>query len=411
MRAALYSHDSVGLGHVRRNLALAGALATSDDGERVGGLVITSQPSATVAGTPGGWDWLVLPGIRPSSDGYAARDLDLEPPAVARLRGALVASALEEYRPELLIVDRHPFGASGELRDTIERLRRQPDAPRIVLGLRDVLDEPRRATAEWEDAGGAGRVADAVDEVWVYGDPAVHDPVASGEIPAELAEKVSFTGYLSLGRRSAWTPQRRDPFVLTMVGGGSDGASLAGTVATIAPPRGVRSLIVTGPQMPSEHVEHLRRIAVAGVDVVRQVPDALALVQRAEAVVCMAGYNSLAEVMSTRVPALVVPRHQRRQEQRIRAAALARHGVVAALDPEEADRGAIRRWLHGAVGRRVDRTGLRRDGLAVVPSLARGLVAGHPDGRRGLPLDAATTADNGTPSTGPTTREATAHVR
>jgi hypothetical protein len=84
-RIALYSHDSVGLGHVRRNLALAHALnATLPEltGEPVSGLLITGHSDATTFPIPDGWDWLVVPGLTKGAEGYEARHLHLAMPAL-----------------------------------------------------------------------------------------------------------------------------------------------------------------------------------------------------------------------------------------------------------------------------------------------------------------------------------------
>ena len=55
---------------------------------------------------------------------------------------------------------------------------------RCVLGMREVLDTPQVAAAEWDRIGGAAAVAHYYNAVWVYGDPSVYDPVATGEVPA-----------------------------------------------------------------------------------------------------------------------------------------------------------------------------------------------------------------------------------
>ncbi|WP_229116414.1 hypothetical protein [Parenemella sanctibonifatiensis] len=76
---ALYSHDSVGLGHARRNRALAYALAEqlpALTGRSVRGLLIAGHPEAGRDSLPAGWNWLVLPGVTTGTDGYFPRHLD-----------------------------------------------------------------------------------------------------------------------------------------------------------------------------------------------------------------------------------------------------------------------------------------------------------------------------------------------
>src|SRR5699024_12712743 len=131
-------------------------------------------------------------------------------------------------------------------------------------------------------------------------------------------------------RRSS-APER--PFVLTVLGGGSDGAALARLAARSRPPRGHRHLLITGPQMPDDEIAELRALAetanrattahrAAGAaaaegtpTALRSAPDVPELIAEAASVVSLGGYNTLAEVMATTTPALVVPRTRRRQEQ------------------------------------------------------------------------------------------------
>lgn len=392
---AMYSHDSVGLGHARRNRALAFALAADlprITGQRVRGLLIAGHPDATKDTLPQGWDWLVLPGFTRTADGYASRKLTMSVERLTELRSATVAAALESVSPDLFIVDRHPFGVGGELKPALQMLRDRGTA--TVLGMREVLDTPEVAAAEWSRAG-TEAVAEAYDTLWVYGDPAVYDPVASGEIPAELANRVRFTGYLSHGRpddpMGVGSVRAEQPYLLTMVGGGSDGGAVGLAAARAEVPPGHRHIILTGPQMPAEdHRAIVEAVEASGangratgaegpvVRVQRYAPHVPKLVRDAAAVVCMAGYNSLAEVMATTTPALVVPRNTRRAEQPRRAAALAAAGAVDMLTADELTSRALTAWFAGASGRRSPRDGVDLDGLTRVGDLAASAIGAGP---------------------------------
>ncbi|GAA3279740.1 glycosyltransferase family protein [Nesterenkonia halobia] len=413
---ALYSHDSVGLGHARRNRAVAHTLAAGlprITGHRVRGLLIAGHPGAAADSLPPGWDWMVLPGFSPAAEGYTARHLEMSSAQLSRLRRSAVAAAVESLEPDLFIVDRHPFGIDGELTPALDQLRRR--GTRCVLGLREVLDSPEAASREWA-AVGAGAVADSYDAVWVYGDPSVHDPIAAGEVPPALADRAEFTGYLSRDRpsddapapvpsRSAEQsagPVRADgssvgavdgavdpadvivgspvPYVLTTVGGGSDGGRLAAAAAAADVPAGHRHVIITGPQMPDQDHDAVVRAAAANrqqipgptdrIRVERRSAHMLQLIREAKAVVSMCGYNSAAEILDTTTPALFVPRSARRAEQPRRAASLAAAGAAEMLDAAEADGEAIGDWFAGSVSRRVSRERIDRDGLSRLPEIA-----------------------------------------
>ncbi|GAA2069450.1 glycosyltransferase [Aeromicrobium halocynthiae] len=376
-RILLYSHDSVGLGHVTRNLEIAHALAgglPELTGRPVTGLLVTGQASATERAMPVGWDWLVLPAVSRTGDGYAPRHLRTGLDELTSMRSGLIGAAIAELGPDLLVIDRHALGVERELEPALTRLRAQHPHCRVVLGLREVLDSPDVVAREWERIGGVGTVRRHVDEIWVYGDPQVHDPVATGEVPAGLAHLVRHTGYLSHGRHGGLldgsSERPADPFLLTVLGGGSDGAELAQLAARAAVPAGHEHLLVTGPQMSQEDRVRVQACATPRTRVVEAVPDAARLVREAAAVVSMGGYNTVCELLATSTPSLVVPRVRRRHEQLIRARSLADRGLVDLLHPETATSHAISTWWSRVTGHHVERGDIDLDGLARVPRLA-----------------------------------------
>jgi predicted glycosyltransferase len=348
LRVALYSHDSVGLGHTRRNLAIAHALSTALPaltGRRVSGLLVTGERTATGYPAPEGWDWVVMPGIHKRDGRYAPRTLNVGMDRLMGVRSSVVDGVLGSFRPHLAVVDRHAFGVDGELVGPLANLRRDNPDCRLVLGLREVLDSPSAAAAEWARVG-VERVAEAFDELWVYGDAGVHDPVAGGEIPDALADRVRFTGYLSAGRHCAEPAgDMARPYLLTMAGGGSDGYAMTRAAAAARVPAGHRHLVVTGPQMPAELREKVRAAAAPGTRVLASVPDGLAYIRSAAAVVVMGGYNTVCEVLGSAAPALVVPRVAPRTEQLVRGRSLEARGAVRVLHPDLLCAEAIGDWF------------------------------------------------------------------
>ncbi len=380
LRIVLYSHDSTGLGHVRRNLALAHHLSLALPrllGRPVAGLLATGLPQASRFPLPDGFDWLALPGVTKGAGGYRPRHLAASMKSLIDLRSHLLEAALVRYRPDLVVLDRHPLGVRKELRSPLRKLRRRSPQTRVVLGLREVLDAPKVAAREWNDLGEDDLLGDLIDEVWVYGDPSVHNPAATGEVPAPLTDRVRFTGYLAHGRDLNPVPSAWDaaiPFVLTTVGGGSDGADLARVAAAAPVPDGHTHLVVTGPQMASEDRESVVELAGPRTRIIESVNGLSPHIATASAVVSMGGYNSVCEILATDTPALVVPRETPRTEQLIRARSLARVGAIDLVREGELAPEAVGEWLSAAVTRRTDRSTLLRDGLARVPHLVAALL-------------------------------------
>ena len=93
-RIALYSHDALGLGHVRRSLSLARAFSEFVPSPDI--LVLSGAQEAAVLPRPPGCDVVGLPGlVKRGRERYAARDLLGVPPAELRaLRSGVITAAL-----------------------------------------------------------------------------------------------------------------------------------------------------------------------------------------------------------------------------------------------------------------------------------------------------------------------------
>src|SRR5262249_46221371 len=150
--------------------------------------------------------------------------------------------------------------------------------------------------------------------------------------------RVAFTGYLDQTPRVVYpgvtSRQPLDcfsanrPLIVCLVGGGQDGASIARTFVRALPSRGVTGVVLAGPFMPSRDRTALVRLAAANpnVHILDFIPEADLLIQRADRVVAMAGYNTVCSLLSFGKKALLVPRVAPRVEQRIRAQRLQQLG-------------------------------------------------------------------------------------
>lgn len=376
LRVVLYSHDSVGLGHQRRNLAIAHALSRhlpELTGRPVTGLLLTGV-ERVVGHLPPAFDVVRLPGISKGGLGYTPREVDVPMPDLIDVRRAILSGAINAFTPDLVVVDRHAFGVDEELLEPLQQLGAELPGTQVVLGLREVLDEPEVAQAEWERVG-TDRVRELFDAIWVYGDESVTDLRRTGAVPEELHDLVVHTGYLSLGRTTrSFLRELVRPYILTMVGGGHDGADLCRAAAQADVPEGMRHFVVAGPQMSGEERSTLDELAGPRTEILDEVPEGLLAIRSAEAVACMGGYNTVCEVLSTDRPALVVPREAPRFEQLIRATSLERTGAVDVLRVGDLTPESLGAWFAANAAGSVDRRHLRRDGLAEVGRQAATLL-------------------------------------
>jgi predicted glycosyltransferase len=378
-RFLFYSHDGLGLGHVRRNLCVANALA--ELAPRASVLVATSAEEVERFGTPPRVDFLKLPGLRKIDNGhYAARRLGLSWEDVRSLRANLLAAAVYSFRPTVILADRHPLGVCGELEHALEAARES--GARTALGLRDVLDEPDAVRAEWEAHGVFERIDELYDRVLICGQPDVFDPSRVYSFPGRVAAITRFCGYV-VAPAEGLRPSRgqSDPFwagdgrprVLAAAGGGEDGFTLLETFIEAAAGMPWKSAVVSGPQCEPERARRLRALAEdAGVAFRRFVPALASHFPSVDALVSMGGYNTLTEAAASGVSTVCVPRVHPRREQLIRARAFARRGLVKLLPPANLAADSLRVAVGAALddrrgnGRRVrplDVAGARRAAL------------------------------------------------
>jgi predicted glycosyltransferase len=340
----LYSHDTLGFGHLRRNMMLAERLKALDPSPEV--LLISGSCEAGAFDLPEGVDLLTLPAYAKQSCGnYVPRRLSMELAELRDLRAEIIRAALKRMRPHLFIVDNVPLGAQGELEPALRWLARE-GAGRRVLGLRDVLDDRRSVRTQWLRDRSVEAVNSYFTDVWVYGDPTVHDPVSEYGLGAAIRARVRHTGYLLRPAPSERVVLDR-PYVLCTVGGGRDGAALCEAFLQAPLPDGWRGILVTGSQLDGEDRARIEAAQKARPDIQRRrfVPDLMPLMAGAEAVVTMGGYNSICELLRLGRPALVVPRVRPRREQLVRAERFAALGLLDLLHPDRLSPAAIGAWL------------------------------------------------------------------
>jgi predicted glycosyltransferase len=359
MRILLYSHDTFGLGHLRRNLAIAGRLSHALPGASL--LLLSGSQAVQQFVLPSGADIIKLPAVtKLGHEHYVAQGLAVKPSEVLALRRGLILETVKSFKPDLLLVDHAPLGMRGELRPALEYLRANLSRSRVVLGLRDILDDPAVVCRTWREQAVYPALEAFYDRLLIYGVPEVCDPITAYELPASVAARTSFCGYIR--RDDPITPVdevrqeiglgKDDPLVLVTAGGGGDGMPLleAYVQALRLEPANWTSLIVTGPFMPTTERERLEELCRGLPSLVirpfeRDVPS---LMHAAEAVVTMGGYNSLCEVTGSGTHALVVPRTSPRTEQLLRARAFAQLGLVdlLLLEPTPSDlRKAVERAI------------------------------------------------------------------
>ena len=345
-RVLVYSHDTFGLGNIRRMLTISQHLAASDPDLSV--LIVSGSPMLHAFRIPTRVDYLKLPCLARNLTGdYGVKFLDMSYEHTIRLRANLLTSTLLDFDPDLVITDKKPLGVGNELAPALEMVQRRGRRTKLVLLLRDILDAPEATRAVWNKNGYFDAIERYYDQVLVVGSEDVFDLADEYGFPASARAKVRYCGYLRRERgrqvrehRSRFAPEG-ERMVLVTPGGGEDGHRLVSTYVDALPAIGagqrVRSVVVCGPEMsPAQRSATMDSVAQrTDVSVIEFCDDMMGLMEASDLVVAMGGYNTVCELLTLRKRAILVPRVTPVQEQWIRAQRLARLGLMRAIHPEQ----------------------------------------------------------------------------
>ncbi|MEO3427882.1 glycosyltransferase [Pelagibius sp. CAU 1746] len=336
-RVLIYSHDSFGLGHLRRCREIAHTLAEAQRSLSV--LILSGSPIIGSFDFRSRVDFVRVPGVIKLRNGdYTSLALHIDVEQTMAMRASIIEHTAEAFEPDLFIVDKEPLGLRGEVEGTLAMLRERGTP--CVLGLRDVMDEPGLLAPEWERKQVVPALQRYFDDIWVYGLPQVCDPLEGIELPDSVRKKMTYTGYLkrSLPKVSPHVPLEKieDPFLLVTVGGGGDGEAIIDWVLRAYesdPKLPHPALLVLGPFMKGEAQSDFqaRAAQLDNVEAVTFETHLESLMDRAIGVVCMGGYNTFCEVLSFDKRAVVIPRSMPRREQLIRASRAQDLGLVQML--------------------------------------------------------------------------------
>jgi len=335
----MYCHDTYGLGHIRRTMAIAEHLR----GRNVNILILTGSPIVGRFAFPEQIDFVRIPGmIKKTNEEYLPMSIKINPRHAMDIRKNIITATAKTFQPQLFIVDKEPLGLRREVLPTLQWLRRCLPRTRTVLGLRDVMDEGAAVQQDWHKKGVYETLEALYSEIWVYGIREYYDPIQEYCIPESISRKMCFTGYIQRKVPDAKSVQEvrkeqgvRDDQKLVVVtaGGGGDGYPMMDAYLTMLEsetgPIPFKSVLITGPFMPVNERKIInRRGKQLGIRTYRFYRGMEKMLAAADLVVGMGGYNTVCEILSQRTPCLIIPREDPRREQLIRAQVLNERNLV-----------------------------------------------------------------------------------
>jgi predicted glycosyltransferase len=341
----VYSHDTYGLGNLRRMLSICQSLSRTIPDLSI--LLLSGSPMVQSFRLADGLDYIKLPCLtRVEREGYAVKFLRMDIPAGIKLRSDLILAAAANFQPDVFLVDKKPFGIKNELKATFEYLKQTSPDLKAALILRDILDAPESTINVWRAHDYFQVIDEFYEQVLVLGQSDIFDPRSEYEFPDSVARKVNFCGYT---RREPGDKSRADvrkelalrepeKLVVVTLGGGEDASQIIATylrgIAQFPINQTLHSLIITGPEMREAERQSLCKTAPPRITMMEFTNDLMSYLNAADAVVSMGGYNTICEILSLQKKAIVIPRVYPVQEQWIRAERMSRLGFFQYIHPD-----------------------------------------------------------------------------
>ena len=333
-RILFYLIHLLGIGHLQRILAVTDELLHA--GAEVcilstgGPATILQQSRATVFTLPTvsirDHDFSTLYSI--SGGAMSASDWG------RRIRA--IDTQLRSFRPQVLVTEMYPFGRRKfhrEIRQMLESAAGLNPPPVVVASVRDIIQGNRKDDHYREMA---RVVRDCYDHVLVHGDPVFIPFDLSFPYTDDVANRISYTGYVS-GNRPVSSMVAEPVDVLVSTGGSEVGERL------------IRCCLdVSRQPLMANYRWCIRTSLWAKIHATQTIPshvrvealddDFIALLGQARISISQGGYNTMVDLLQSHTPAVVVPfEGSGETEQRQRAEKLSVDGQLVVLLENDLD--------------------------------------------------------------------------
>jgi predicted glycosyltransferase len=337
----LYCQGTSGLGRLRHSMAIADSLVARH--RKLSVLVLTGSPIFGALDSRARVDFVRIPGVaKLKNGGHRSLGLHMNVATTIALRRGIIERIADIFDPDIFIADNEPLGLRGELASALQHLKARDT--HLVLGLRDVPDEPQTLGRKWRRNGSLSAIEDLYDELWVYGVEEVYQPLIGLNPSPKVLNKVTYTGYLDQSNPSQPATDgppgpMSDPYILVTAGSGGNGADLIDWVLSTYEARAdlpVPARLVLGPFMAEQmrtafrdRAESLGNVELHDFD-----GNLERLIAESCAVVSLGGYNTFCQTLSYDRPALIVPPEAKCGERCLRASQAQAKGLARRLEQQ-----------------------------------------------------------------------------
>ncbi len=304
----IYSHHNFGIGQFQRAAVLADAFSKSQ-GIDVTLLSSGSPPPSEFM--PHGAKFVQLPAeFKSTPQSTTTTEPGTSHADTYAKRREIILAEFSRAAPDIFITGLFPFAPfslSETLLPVLKHIRANYPACLVVCSARDIPILTREDVSKYDFMPAAELLSTHYDLLCVHADKSLSEFRAGGLLE-NFSTKVpiSYTGYV-VDMRATKQSSAGNGKILITVGGGRDGGDVIraaiAALELVQQKMPLDVLVNTGPfSTPSSFEEQ------TSYSVKKTIPHLSQTIAQSDLVICMAGYNTTAEVFASGLPAILIPR-------------------------------------------------------------------------------------------------------
>lgn len=338
-----YCQHSLGMGHLVRSLALADSLSSDFQITLLNGGRLPKKLKI-----PSGIKIVNLPPLGFDDDGQlVSRDARRTVERAQKARQKIILERYRTLKPDVVLIELFPFGRNKFTNELLPLIEEAQKRSKIICSVRDILVNTRKDQLRHDKR--AIKIAELFfNAILVHSDEAFARFEDSLQEDLKINIPVYYTGFVSpdpLPSSKTFKKNSNQKNILVSAGGGLVGEDLFQTAVKahriLSSHLKVKTTIVGGPFVPKPVWRSLQKSAENDehIHFKRFVPDLREQMRRADVSVSQCGYNTALDILSTKVPALVVPfgNSEGENEQTVRAKRLEENGLLRVCGNPTAD--------------------------------------------------------------------------
>ncbi|WP_319779720.1 glycosyltransferase [Maridesulfovibrio sp.] len=369
MKIIHYCQHILGMGHFFRSLEIAKGL----DREQVIFVAGGERPDQPL---PPNVEYRQLPGLCMDENfgGLMPTDEGRELEEVKEERKAALSRIFKDEKPDVFLIELFPFGRKAfrfELLPVLDAIKAGKFGNiKVVCSLRDILVE--RNDGGKHEARCVKYLNKYFDLLLIHSDPKIASLDETFQAFDQIEIPCEYTGFAARKPvenlrdkiRADLGISENEKLLIASAGGGKVGGPLMESVLESYIEMNTpdnKLLMLTGPFLDDKKYETLCSIAKkhAEITVQRFAADFTDLLTAGDAMVSMAGYNTCMDILTSGIPAAVIPFAQN-HEQRMRAEKIANYIKLEVLDSTSCMKTAIKTILNR--DRTTDKHGINLNG-------------------------------------------------